>query len=201
MATVTNETSEELHYFHCCNFQSSSSLFAFLNFHLLLRASITAQVRREKAQISCLSALDSAIYMGRKNIQSQSNYSLDTILKSLNWIGLKYNSGQKITTFLKGRLYSKAQWAIHTMRPGYLSSCLAPTQLACPTCPWRKGLLQIPPAKEFWLLRSRRRAFSAVAPTLWNIPSSEVRSAPTLLIFQKSLKTWICWLIKALYAG
>lgn len=52
-----------------------------------------------------------------------------------------------------------------------------------------KGILQTPLIQEFWLAESRRRIFSAMVPVFWNIRSLEVRSAPTLLAFCKSLKT------------
>lgn len=44
------------------------------------------------------------------------------------------------------------------------------------------------------ILPGSRRAFSAVAPALWNILLLGVRLAPTLLTFQKILKTWLCLL-------
>lgn len=44
--------------------------------------------------------------------------------------------------------------------------------------------------KQFWLARSMRRAFSAMAPALRNILPPKVRLAPTLLTFHKSLKTY-----------
>lgn len=49
-----------------------------------------------------------------------------------------------------------------------------------------------PIRKEYHLIEAKRRVFSAVAPTFWNIIPPEVRLAPTLLAFQKDLKTWLC---------
>lgn len=50
-----------------------------------------------------------------------------------------------------------------------------------PTSPpnGKEGMLWMPSVKEFQLAESRRRAFSALAPALWNIFPSEVRLAPT----------------------
>lgn len=56
-----------------------------------------------------------------------------------------------------------------------------------PTHARRRGLLQIPSAKVFHLAGSKKRAFSTVAHTLWNILPPEVRFASTLLAIQKSL--------------
>lgn len=50
---------------------------------------------------------------------------------------------------------------------------------------------------KFHLLRQprlRRRAFSAVAPTLWNILPLEIRCVSSLLIFRKGLESWSSWL-------
>lgn len=52
----------------------------------------------------------------------------------------------------------------------------------------RMGVLQIPSAKEIWLVGTRRLAFSAVAPTLCNIFPLKIRMTPTLLAFHKALK-------------
>lgn len=56
------------------------------------------------------------------------------------------------------------------------------------------GMLQTPSVREFWLAVSRRRAFSARAPILWNIVPPEMRSILIFLTFQKCLKTYFCQL-------
>lgn len=58
--------------------------------------------------------------------------------------------------------------------------------LTHPTQAGRTGPLQILLIEEVWLMQSRRRAFSAVAPTLWNIMLPEVRGE-TLSTFQKDI--------------
>lgn len=71
------------------------------------------------------------------------------------------------------------------------------SNMAHATYAGRGGMLQIQSVKEFQLVRYRRRAFSAVAPSLWNIvppppsPPPPVRSAPNLLVFWTGLKSWL----------
>lgn len=48
--------------------------------------------------------------------------------------------------------------------------------------------------KELWLMRSRKRSFSAAAYIFWNILPPEVRKCPTLVVFQKC-NIWLCWLV------
>lgn len=61
--------------------------------------------------------------------------------------------------------------------------------------------VRISSAKEFWLVGFRRKAFSTMAPALWNILPYEMRLAPSLLMFQKSLKTWFCQMAWGLNGG
>lgn len=60
------------------------------------------------------------------------------------------------------------------MSPGYLRSHLTPMDLS---------------AKEFQKVGSGRRALSTVVQILWNSLPLEVRTVPTLLAFQKVVKT------------
>lgn len=71
----------------------------------------------------------------------------------------------------------------------YLRDRLFPRISTCARYP--QGILWIPSARECWLPRTRRWAFSAVAPVL----PSEIRIAQTPLAFQKALKTWLCTLV------
>ncbi|KAM6466454.1 uncharacterized protein PHA67_012250 [Liasis olivaceus] len=82
--------------------------------------------------------------------------------------------------------------ALHGMGPGYLRDHLTPITSTQPTQSGREGMLQTLSARECWLARPRRRAFSAIVPALWNILPQEVWRAPTLPAFQKGLKTWLC---------
>lgn len=63
--------------------------------------------------------------------------------------------------------------------------------LPCPTCAGRGDMLWTPTAKEFGSSQfgSRRRAFSVVAPILWNIVPLKLKFTSTLLAIQKGLKT------------
>lgn len=53
----------------------------------------------------------------------------------------------------------------------------------------KKGYTADSIGKEFQLAGSRRKTFSAVTLTIWNIVPLKVRSASTLLAFRKTLKT------------
>lgn len=68
------------------------------------------------------------------------------------------------------------------MGPGYLRNGLTPMGLARPTHASRRGMLRAPLATGVQLA-GPRRAFSAVTPALWNILSTETRSASIFLIF------------------
>lgn len=63
--------------------------------------------------------------------------------------------------------------------------------MACPIRAIREGMLWIAVARDLHLV-SPRSAFSAVAPALWKTPL-EIRFALSLLIFLKSLKTWLSY--------
>lgn len=57
----------------------------------------------------------------------------------------------------------------------------------------RKGMW-IPLAKELCLVGSRKGAFSAVAPALWNImslPLTGTLDGPNKPAFRKAMKTWL----------
>lgn len=55
----------------------------------------------------------------------------------------------------------------HGMSPSYSRNCLTLMGLACPTC------AEVRSAKEFELVGSRRKDFSAMVPALWNIVSPQ----------------------------
>uniref|UniRef100_A0A2D4NAI6 Uncharacterized protein n=1 Tax=Micrurus spixii TaxID=129469 RepID=A0A2D4NAI6_9SAUR len=76
-----------------------------------------------------------------------------------------------------------------------MMNCLVLTTLILPIWSGRKGIMQTPLTKEFWLVGSRRRAFSAIDTIPWNILSLEVRLASILLTFWNSVKTWFSQLV------
>ncbi|XP_061460454.1 uncharacterized protein LOC133373973 [Rhineura floridana] len=81
--------------------------------------------------------------------------------------------------------------ALHGTGPQYLMECLSryePTRTLCSTL---KALLQMPTQKDARKATTRKRAFSVAAPELWNTLPDEVRLAPTLLSFQRQLKTFL----------
>lgn len=53
------------------------------------------------------------------------------------------------------------------------------------------GMLWAPSPREVHLAQARRRAFSVVTLSLWNIIPIELRLAPTLILFHKALNTWV----------
>uniref|UniRef100_A0A803T4Q0 Reverse transcriptase domain-containing protein n=1 Tax=Anolis carolinensis TaxID=28377 RepID=A0A803T4Q0_ANOCA len=55
-----------------------------------------------------------------------------------------------------------------------------------------EALLSVPPASQARLVGTRDRAFSVVAPQLWNALPGDIRQAPTLLGFKRAVKTWLC---------
>lgn len=65
---------------------------------------------------------------------------------------------------------------------GYLKDCLLLAIFTHQIQSNRLGMLWVLSAKEHWLAGTRRWAFSAVAPTLWNIVPSEIRMTLTLLV-------------------
>lgn len=73
--------------------------------------------------------------------------------------------------------------ALHGRLAGYLQNHLCPIISAYPTRSGRKGLLHMPAVKEFQLVDSRKRLFSAIAPCLWNIFPPEWTLAPTRFPF------------------
>lgn len=63
--------------------------------------------------------------------------------------------------------------------------CLIPISSTHPTRTGKKDIFRTLLVKDGQLARSRKKAFSDIAPTLWN-------SLPPLLVFWKCIKTWLC---------
>lgn len=70
----------------------------------------------------------------------------------------------------------------------YLRSHPIPLRLACPTRANRGGRLYVLLAQLFWPAVSRRRAFSAITPVLWNILLPNVRLVKKMMSFHQGLK-------------
>ncbi|KAF7237554.1 hypothetical protein EYD10_15747 [Varanus komodoensis] len=81
--------------------------------------------------------------------------------------------------------------ALNGLGPGYLKERLRPYM---PTHPLRSGvdvLLQEHSVKDIRRVSTRRRAFSAVAPHLWNALPREICLAPSLFAFRRQAKTFL----------
>ncbi|KAF7249257.1 Testican-1 [Varanus komodoensis] len=76
--------------------------------------------------------------------------------------------------------------ALNGLGPGYLKERLLPYLPSRPLRSAAEALLWEPSMKDIRRQSTRRRAFSAVAPHLWNALPREVRLAPSLLFFGTS---------------
>ncbi|KAF7236885.1 Parvalbumin-like EF-hand-containing protein, partial [Varanus komodoensis] len=77
--------------------------------------------------------------------------------------------------------------ALNGLGPGYLNECLRPYMPDRPLRSAGEALLREPSMKEIRRVSTRRKAFSAVAPNLWNSLPKEVRLALSLLVFRRQL--------------
>lgn len=93
-------------------------------------------------------------------------------LCKLHWYPLRFQVQFRVLVIITFK-------ALHGTGPGILRNHLTPMLLVWPTWSSRRGMLWTPLIKEFQLMRSRRRVFSAVAPAFWNILHFEVRSICT----------------------
>ena len=81
--------------------------------------------------------------------------------------------------------------ALNGLGPGYLKERLLPYVPAQTLRSSSEVLLREPLPKEVGQVATRRRAFSAVAPRLWNELPKEVHLAPTLYSFRRQVKTFL----------
>ncbi|XP_062830407.1 uncharacterized protein LOC134297289 [Anolis carolinensis] len=106
------------------------------------------------------------------------------LLSQLHWLPICYRAQFKVLVL--------AYKALNGSGPIYLSERIFPYE---PTRTLRssgEALLSVPPASQARRVGTRDRAFSVVAPRLWNSLPSDIRQAPSLLGFRKKLKTWLC---------
>ncbi|KAF7246446.1 AT-rich interactive domain-containing protein 2 [Varanus komodoensis] len=102
------------------------------------------------------------------------------VLHQLHWLPIEARAQFKVLIM--------TYKALNGLGPGYLNERLC---LYMPDRPLRsagESLLQEPSMKEIRRVSTRRRAFSAVAPNLWNSLPKEVRLAPPLLVFRRQLE-------------
>nr|XP_060618433.1 uncharacterized protein LOC132767443 [Anolis sagrei ordinatus] len=105
------------------------------------------------------------------------------LLYQLHWLPISYRTQFKVLAL--------AFKALNGSGPTYLSERISAYQPARTLRSSGEALLSIPPASQVRLAGTRDRAFSVVAPRLWNALPIEIRSASSLMAFRKKLKTWM----------
>ncbi|KAF7244472.1 VWFA and cache domain-containing protein 1 [Varanus komodoensis] len=101
------------------------------------------------------------------------------VLRQLHWLPIEARAQFKVLIM--------AYKALNGLGPGYLNERLRPYMPDRPLRSAGESLLREPSMKEIRRVSTRRRAFSAVAPNLWNSLPKEVRLAPSLLVFRRQL--------------
>ncbi|XP_061473928.1 uncharacterized protein LOC133380529 [Rhineura floridana] len=105
------------------------------------------------------------------------------VLARLHWLPICFRARFKVLVL--------TYKALHGVGPQYLMerlSCYEPTRALGSTS---KALLRVPTHREARRVMTRSRAFSVVAPELWNSLPEEVCLAPTLLSFRRQAKTFL----------
>ncbi|KAF7252320.1 Phosphatidylinositol-glycan biosynthesis class F protein [Varanus komodoensis] len=97
------------------------------------------------------------------------------VLHQLHWLPIEARAQFKVLIM--------TYKALNGLGPGYLNERLRPYMPDRPLRSAGESLLREPSMKEIRRVSTRRRAFSAVAPNLWNSLPKEVRLAPSLLVF------------------
>uniref|UniRef100_R4GDA2 Reverse transcriptase domain-containing protein n=1 Tax=Anolis carolinensis TaxID=28377 RepID=R4GDA2_ANOCA len=105
------------------------------------------------------------------------------LFKELHWLPLIFRTQFKVLVI--------TYQAQNGLGPIYLRDRLSPYEPVRSLRSSGEALLSLPPASQARLVGTRDRAFSVVAPRLWNSLPREIREAPTLMAFRKSLKTWL----------
>uniref|UniRef100_A0A803T4E3 Reverse transcriptase domain-containing protein n=1 Tax=Anolis carolinensis TaxID=28377 RepID=A0A803T4E3_ANOCA len=106
------------------------------------------------------------------------------LLSQLHWLPICYQAQFKVLVL--------TYKALNGSGPIYLSERISSYEPGRSLRSSGEALLSVPPASQARLVRMRDRAFSVVAPRLWNTLPRDIRQAPTLLSFRKALKTWLC---------
>ncbi|XP_062830654.1 uncharacterized protein LOC134297353 [Anolis carolinensis] len=105
------------------------------------------------------------------------------LFKELHWLPFIFRAQFKVQVI--------TYKALNSLGPTYLRDRISPYEPARSLRSWGEALLSLPPPSQSRLVGTRVRAFSVVAPRLWNSLPREIRQVPTLLSFWKSLKTWL----------
>ncbi|KAF7246369.1 Tryptophan synthase alpha chain [Varanus komodoensis] len=105
------------------------------------------------------------------------------VLRQLHWLPIEVRAQFKVLVM--------TYKALNGLGPGYLKERLRPYMPSHPLRSAGEALLREPSGKEIRRVATRRRAFSAVAPNLWNTLPREVRLAPSLFAFRRQAKTFL----------
>uniref|UniRef100_A0A8D2Q3W3 Reverse transcriptase domain-containing protein n=1 Tax=Varanus komodoensis TaxID=61221 RepID=A0A8D2Q3W3_VARKO len=105
------------------------------------------------------------------------------VLHQLHWLPIEVRA--------QFRVLVMTYKALNGLGPGYLKERLRPYMSARPLRSAGEALLWEPSMKDIRRVSTRRRAFSAVAPNLWNALPREVRLAPSLFVFRHQAKTFL----------
>nr|XP_060615104.1 uncharacterized protein LOC132764950 [Anolis sagrei ordinatus] len=105
------------------------------------------------------------------------------LLSQLHWLPICYQAQFKVLAL--------AYKALHSSGPTYLSERISTYEPARTLRSSGEALLSVPPASQARLAGTRDRAFSVVAPRLWNALPVDIRQAPSLLVFRRRVKTWL----------
>ena len=81
--------------------------------------------------------------------------------------------------------------ALNGLGPRYLVERLLPPRSTRVTRASQEVRLRSLTPREARMEKTRNRAFSVVAPRLWNSIPPEICAAPSLGIFKNKLKTWM----------
>ena len=81
--------------------------------------------------------------------------------------------------------------ALNGLGPRYLTECLLPPKSTHITQSSQEVQLRSLTLREAQKEKTRNRAFSAVAPRLWNNLPTEIHMAPLLGILKSQFKTWL----------
>ena len=104
-------------------------------------------------------------------------------LARLHWLPVRFRIDFKVLML--------TYKALNSLGPRYLAERLLPTSSTHVTHASKEVRLRSLTPREARKERTRNRAFSAVAPRLWNNLPSEIRAAPSLGTFKNQLKTWM----------
>ena len=102
------------------------------------------------------------------------------LLKHLHWLPIKQRIEFKINLI--------TYKALHDQAPSYISELLEPYE---PTRSLRSSVLGLLKEKKTRLKRSGDRAFSVIAPKLWNRLPECLRKAESVECFKSNLKTYL----------